>query len=48
MNIQTYHFTNTLKGWRKVRKMSQLDLALAAEVSQRHVSWLETGRSKPS
>lgn len=48
MNIETTHFTNTLKGWRKVRKMSQLDLALAAEVSQRHVSWLETGRSQPS
>lgn len=48
MNIQSTHFTNTLKGWRKVRKMSQLDLALAADVSQRHVSWLETGRSRPS
>lgn len=48
MNIQTSHFTNTLKGWRKVRKMSQLDLALTADISQRHVSWLETGRSRPS
>ena len=28
--------------------MSQLDLALAAEVSSRHVSFLETGRSRPS
>lgn len=28
--------------------MSQLDLAVAANVSQRHVSWLETGRSQPS
>lgn len=28
--------------------MSQLDLALAAEVSARHVSFLETGRSRPS
>jgi len=28
--------------------MSQLDLALAAEVSPRHVSFLETGRSRPS
>lgn len=28
--------------------MSQLDLALTAEVSQRHLSWLETGRSTPS
>lgn len=36
------------KRWRKYRKLSQLELALAADVSQRHVSWLETGRSKPS
>ena len=28
--------------------MSQLELALAADVSQRHLSWLETGRSQPS
>lgn len=48
MNIEATNFTHSLKGWRKVRKMSQLDLALAAEVSQRHVSWLETGRSRPS
>lgn len=41
-------FTISLKHWRKHRKMSQLDLALAADVSQRHVSWLETGRSQPS
>jgi len=46
--MQTSKFTNSLREWRKLRKMSQLDLALAAEVSQRHVSWLETGRSKPS
>lgn len=31
-----------------MRRMSQLDLAVAAEVSQRHLSFLETGRSKPS
>ena len=41
-------FTQALKHWRKHRKMSQLDLALVADVSQRHVSWLETGRSQPS
>jgi transcriptional regulator with XRE-family HTH domain len=41
-------FTDSLRNWRKHRKMSQLDLALAADVSQRHVSWLETGRSQPS
>jgi len=48
MNMQSGRFTDNLRDWRKHRKMSQLDLALAAEVSQRHVSWLETGRSKPS
>ncbi len=41
-------FDSILKGWRKRKKLSQLDLALAAEVSQRHLSWLETGKSKPS
>jgi len=48
MNIQTNNFTKNLREWRKLRKMSQLELALAADVSQRHVSWLETGRSQPS
>lgn len=48
MNRQSNHFTDNLRDWRKRRKMSQLDLALVAEVSQRHVSWLETGRSQPS
>lgn len=46
--MQDTQFTDSLRQWRKRRKMSQLDLALAAEVSQRHVSWLETGRSNPS
>ncbi len=46
--IPNTDFTNNLREWRKLRKMSQLDLALAADVSQRHVSWLETGRSQPS
>jgi transcriptional regulator with XRE-family HTH domain len=41
-------FTGALKDWRKIRKMSQLDLSLEARVSQRHLSWLETGRAKPS
>jgi transcriptional regulator with XRE-family HTH domain len=34
--------------WRQRRRMSQLDLALEAGVSARHLSFLETGRSKPS
>jgi transcriptional regulator with XRE-family HTH domain len=37
-----------LKEWRQRRRVSQLDLAIAADVSARHVSFLETGRSKPS
>lgn len=37
-----------LREWRATRGMSQLDLAHAASVSSRHVSFIETGRSKPS
>lgn len=37
-----------LKEWRGKRRMSQLDLGLTANVSARHISFLETGRSKPS
>lgn len=41
-------FPALLKHWRGQRGLSQLDLALAADVSPRHVSFLETGRSSPS
>lgn len=37
-----------LQYWRKVRSLSQLALANEAEVSPRHISFLETGRAKPS
>jgi transcriptional regulator with XRE-family HTH domain len=37
-----------LREWRRRRRMSQLDLALDAGVSARHVSFVETGRSQPS
>ena len=37
-----------LREWRGARGMSQLHLAHAAGVSGRHVSFLETGRSRPS
>ena len=37
-----------LRHWRQRRHLSQFDLALEAGVSPRHVSFLETGRSKPS
>jgi len=37
-----------LRTWRHRRRMSQLDLASAADVSTRHLSYVETGRSRPS
>ena len=37
-----------LRDWRQRRRRSQLDLALDAGVSARHVSFVETGRAKPS
>lgn len=37
-----------LRDWRLRRRMSQLDLALEAGVSTRHVSFVETGRARPS
>ena len=37
-----------LRQWREQRRMSQLDLALEAEVSTRHLSFVETSRSIPS
>ena len=37
-----------LKDWRQRRRMSQLDLAVEADVSARHLSFVETGRSRPS
>jgi transcriptional regulator with XRE-family HTH domain len=37
-----------LKQWRSQRGFSQLDLAVTSQVSQRHISFLESGRAKPS
>jgi len=37
-----------LRQWRQRRRLSQLDLALAADVSSRHLSFVETGRSRPT
>jgi transcriptional regulator with XRE-family HTH domain len=37
-----------LRDWRQRRRLSQLDLSVEAEVSARHLSFVETGRSKPS
>ncbi|MBX9421907.1 MULTISPECIES: helix-turn-helix domain-containing protein [Streptomyces] len=37
-----------LRGWREQRRLSQLELALRADSSTRHISFVETGRSRPS
>jgi transcriptional regulator with XRE-family HTH domain len=41
-------FGALLRHWRESRRFSQLDLALQANVSSKHVSFLETGRNRPS
>ncbi len=41
-------FGRLLKQWRSQRGLSQLDLAVTSQVSQRHISFLESGRAKPS
>ncbi len=41
-------FPSLLREWRRKRRLSQLDLALTSGVSQRHVSFLESGRANPS
>jgi transcriptional regulator with XRE-family HTH domain len=41
-------FPQLLKTWRAKRRLSQLDLALESGVSQRHLSFLESGRANPS
>jgi transcriptional regulator with XRE-family HTH domain len=50
MTMQLTHseFGEQLRRWRRMRRMSQLDLALEAEISSRHLSFVETGRSRPS
>lgn len=41
-------FGAILKRWRKTRRLSQLGLAMEANVSARHVAFLETGRARPT
>lgn len=41
-------FAELLRAWRKARRLTQLELALDAGISQRHLSFLESGRSRPS
>ena len=44
----TTHAGDLLREWRQRRRLSQLDLAIAANVSSRHLSFVETGRSRPT
>ncbi len=41
-------FGELLKHWRSQRNFSQLDLSMASGVSQRHISFVESGRARPS
>lgn len=45
---QTERFSGMLRHWRRVRRLTQMELAGAADVSARHLCFLETGRSSPS
>lgn len=48
MNIVPVGVGVLIREWRQRRRMSQLDLALEVDVSQRHLSFIESGRAKPS
>ncbi len=41
--VESKKVGDLLRGWRERRRLSQLDLALDAEISQRHLSFLEIG-----
>src|SRR5690242_5385949 len=43
-----HHVGDHLREWRQRRHLSQLDLAVDAEISARHLSFVETGRATPS
>lgn len=47
-NPATASLGDLLRAWRGRRRMSQLDLANEAEISARHLSFVETGRAQPS
>jgi transcriptional regulator with XRE-family HTH domain len=48
MPDQPKHAGDLLRQWRQRRRLSQLDLAVEAGVSSRHLSFVETGRSRPT
>jgi transcriptional regulator with XRE-family HTH domain len=46
--VNTFGFDARLRAWRKRRGISQIELSGRAEISQRHLSFLELGRASPS
>jgi len=48
VDVQRPAFGSLMRSWRQRRRLSQLDLAIEADVSARHLSFIETGRSTPS
>jgi len=48
MNSTIQTVGELLRTWRQRRRLSQLELAIEADISQRHLSFLESGRSAPS
>src|SRR5580698_508717 len=48
MSVTVRPIGDLLREWRQRRRLSQLELSLEAEISARHLSFLETGRSQPS
>ncbi|WP_345555955.1 helix-turn-helix transcriptional regulator [Streptomonospora halophila] len=48
MTVTTEPVGALMRRWREHRRRSQLDVSLAADVSTRHLSYIETGRASPS
>jgi len=46
--VKMQDYGDLIRFWRKSRRLSQLELSFAANISSKHVSFLETGRAKPS
>lgn len=46
--MEQVHAGAMIREWRQRRRLSQMDLALDADISQRHLSFVESGRAKPS
>src|ERR1700737_3153241 len=47
-NVAVGHFSSLLRHWRSIRRLTQIELAGDANVSARHLCFLETGRAQPS